>query len=68
LSRRKRRDILGLKVKDLDTGCCGCAQPVSVGREDKSVDDISCFERVEVLALVEIPEHSDTILASRSGE
>ena len=37
------RNVLGLKVKDLDTGCGGCAQPVPVGREDESIDDVTGF-------------------------
>ena len=34
------------------------------GREDKSIDDVAGLERIEVLALVEVPEHCDTVLAS----
>ena len=39
-----------------------------VGREDESVDDISSLERVEVLALVQVPEHGDSILSTGSAE
>ena len=64
LIKRGEDDILGLKVKDLNARCGGSAQPVSVGRKDKSIDNVAGFERVEVLALVEVPEHCDTVLAS----
>jgi len=60
----EERDVLGLKVKDLDARCSRSAQPVSVGREDKGIDNVACFERIEMLALVEVPEHCDTVLAS----
>jgi len=65
---RKTRDILGFKVKDLDAGCGGGTQPVSVGREDEGVDNVACLERVEVLALIEVPEHGNTVFATRSRE
>ncbi len=56
--------LLALKVEDLDARC-GCrAEPVAVGREDKSVDNVTGLERVEVLALVKVPEHGDTVLAT----
>ena len=56
---------LALKVEDLDARCGRRAEPVAVGREDEGVDDVACLERVQVLALVEIPEHGDTVLAAR---
>lgn len=36
-----------------------------VGRKDEGVDDVSCFERVKVFALVQIPEHGDYDETSR---
>lgn len=53
-----------LKVKDGDGGGGSSAEPVSVGGEDKGVDLISGLERVEVLRLVEIPEHGGTVLTT----
>ena len=37
---------LGFKVPDLDALLGGGAQPVSVGGEDKTVDDVVCFQTV----------------------
>jgi len=59
---------LGFKIPDLDGRLSGSAQPVSRGREAKSVDDISSLKAVELLSVVEIPESSGTVLASRSTE
>ena len=55
---------LALKVEDLDAGGGGGAQPVAVGGEDEGVDDVTSLERVEVLALVKVPKHGDTVLAA----
>ena len=59
---------LALKIKDLDAGRGRSAEPVAVGREDEGVDDVAGLERVQVLALVEIPKHGDTVLATRCRE
>ena len=59
---------LALKVEDLDAGCGRCAKPVAVGGEDEGVDDVAGLERVEVLALVEVPEHGDAVLATGGRE
>lgn len=59
---------LALKVEDLDAGSGRGAQPVAVGREYEGVDNIASLERVEVLALVEIPEHGNAVLAARSSK
>ena len=59
---------LALKVEDLDAGGGGSAQPVAVGGEDEGVDNVTGLEGVEVLALVEVPEHGDTVLAAGSSE
>ena len=39
-------DDLGLKVPDLDSLGSGGAQPVPVGGEDKTVDDVSSLKAV----------------------
>jgi len=59
---------LALEIEDLDAAGSGSAQPVAVGREDKSIDNITSLKRVEVLALVQIPEHGDTVLATGGSE
>jgi len=61
---------LGLQVPDLDAGRGGSAQPVAVGREDQGVDDIVtlALQGVQVLALVEVPEHGDTVTSTRGAK
>lgn len=44
------------------------AQPVTVGREDQRVDDVSGVERVEALALLKVPQHGGSVLASRGAQ
>ena len=59
---------LRLEIPDLDTVGGSSTEPVTVGREGKSVDERSSFERVEMLGIVQIPEHDNTILTSRGTE
>lgn len=59
---------LALEVEDLDGGSGSSTEPVSVGGEDESVDNVSGIERVEVLALVEVPEHGNTVLTTGGSE
>jgi hypothetical protein len=57
-----------LEVEDDDVGGSGSAEPVSVGREDKGVDLVAGVEGVQVLGLVEVPEHGGTVLATGGAE
>jgi len=57
-----------LEVEDDDRAGGGSAQPVAVGGEDESVDLVVGVERVQVLALVKIPEHGSTVLATGGTE
>jgi len=61
---------LGLQIPDLDARRGGGAQPVAVGGEDQGVDDVItlALQRVQVLALVEIPEHGDAVASTGSAE
>ena len=55
---------LFLEIKDDDrTGRSG-AQPVAVGREGERMHLVAGVQRVEVLGLVEIPEHGCTVFAA----
>lgn len=47
---------------DLDAGPGGCAEPVAVGAEAEGVDDVPSIQRVEVFALVEVPQHGLPVL------
>ena len=60
--------VLGLQVEDLDAGRGRGAEPVAVGGEDEGVDGITSFQRVEMLAIVQVPKHGDTILSTRGSE
>ena len=70
-------DVLGLelvnlalllKVEDDDGRGGGGAEPVAVGGEDEGVDLVTSGERVEVLGLVQVPEHGGTVLATGGAE
>jgi len=61
-------DSFGDQIPDLNSRFSCGAQPVSVGRESKSVDDVSGIEGVQVLAFVEIPELGSSVLTARSTE
>jgi len=59
---------LGFQVPDLDRTGGGSAQPVSGGRKDQSMDDVIGNERREVTSLVEVPQHSGTVFATRGAQ
>ena len=59
---------LGFQVPDLDTLISGSAQPVSVGGEDKRVDDFTSIKGVKALAFVQVPKHGSSVLSSGSTE
>ena len=59
---------LGVEVPDLDGRTGTGAKPVTVGGEDEGVDDVSSVKRAKVLALVQVPQHGDTVLATRGAE
>jgi hypothetical protein len=57
-----------LQIENDDTAGSGSAEPVSVGGEDEGVDLITGVQGVEVLRLVQIPEHGGSILSTRGAE
>jgi hypothetical protein len=59
---------LGLEIPDLDTVGGSSTEPVTVGGESKSVNKRTSFQRVEVLGIVQVPEHDNTVLTSGSTE
>lgn len=50
---------------DLDTGASGSTQPVSVGTEAEGIDGVTTVQGVEVLALIQVPQHGLTILEKK---
>lgn len=40
----------------------GCTEPVSVGTEDKSVDNFSSRQSVKVFSFIQVPQHCIAIL------
>merc|ERR1719323_2812542 len=56
--------VLALKVPDLDGGAGGGAQPVPVGGEGQAVDGVSAVQGVQMLPIIEVPEHGPSVLAS----
>jgi hypothetical protein len=57
-----------LKVEDDDVRSGGSAQPVAVGGEDEGVDLVTGVERIQVLGLVQVPQHSGSVFPSGSAE
>lgn len=61
-------DSLALQVENLDTARGGRAEPVPVRAEHERVDHVTCLKRVQVLPIVEIPEHRDPVFTTRGCE
>lgn len=57
-----------LEVEDDDAGGGGSAQPVAVGGEDQRVDLVVGVQGVEVLGLVQVPQHGGTVLATGGAQ
>lgn len=53
-----------LQIEDDDAAGGRGAEPVSVGGEDKSVDFVTGVQGVEVLRLVQVPEHGSSVLST----
>jgi len=60
--------LLGLQVPDLDRDLSGSDQPIPVGGEDHGVDDRSRLQRVQVLLLLQVPEHGSAVLSAGGAE
>jgi hypothetical protein len=61
-------NVLGFEIPDLDRWSGSGAQPVSVGAEGKSFNDITRFQGVQVLAFVQVPKHSLAVLTTRGAQ
>ena len=61
-------EVLALEIPDLDAGPGGGTQPVPVGGEGQAVDGIRAVQGVQVLPVIEVPEHGPGILATAGAE
>ena len=52
---------------DLDGRPSGSAQPVAVGGEAHGADVIASIQSVQVLALIQVPQHGLSFLLGREG-
>lgn len=59
---------LGLEIPNLDTRVGRSAQPVAVRGEAKRMDDIVGLKGVQMLALLQIPKHGNTIFATGGAQ
>jgi len=57
-----------LQIEDDDAARGGSAKPVSVGGENEGVDLITGVQGVQVLRLVQVPEHGSSILSTRCAQ
>jgi hypothetical protein len=57
-----------LQVEYNNAARSGSAEPVSVWRENKSVDLVASVQRVQVFRLVQVPKHSGSIFSTRSAQ
>lgn len=61
-------DALGLEIPDLDAVVGGGTEPVVLRGERQGVDGGAGGQRVQVLALVDVPEHGSAVLATRGDQ
>merc|ERR1719199_2042825 len=62
------KDVLVLQVPDLDGGIGGGAQPVVLRREAHGVDGGVSVQGVQVLAVVDIPQHGGAVLTTGTAQ
>jgi len=60
--------VLAFQIPDLDDGSGGGAEPVAVGGEAQGVDDVIVVQSVQVLAVIQVPEHGLGVLAAGSAQ
>jgi len=60
--------VLSLQVPNLDEGSRRSAEPVAIGGEAKGVDDVRVVEGVEMLLIMQIPQHSLRVFSSRRAK
>lgn len=60
--------LLALQVEYFNTTGSSSTQPVAIRTEHEGVNNITSLQRVQVFAIIQIPKHGDTVLATRCGE
>ena len=60
--------ILRFEVEDLNAVSSRRAQPVAIRREDKGMYGVTSFKRIQVFAVVQVPQHGDAVLAARGSK
>ena len=60
--------VLALQVPHLDGGAAGGAEPVPVGGEGEAVDGVAAVQGVQVLPVIQIPEHGAGVLATAGAQ
>lgn len=60
--------FLAGQIPDLDGGTVGNAQPVTVGGEAQGIDDVVVFQSVQVFAVIQVPQESLGVLATRGAK
>lgn len=53
---------LALQIPDLDGRPSGGTEPIAVGREAQSVNDVSVVKGVQPLVVVQVPQHGFAVL------
>lgn len=59
--------IFEISYPDLNTGTSGSTQPVTVGAEAESIDGVTTVKGVQMLGLIQVPQHGLAILEGRKS-
>jgi hypothetical protein len=59
---------LAFQIPNLDGIVRSGTQPVTVGRKDQSIDNFTSIQRVQTLALVQVPQHGSVVLTTGSSK
>jgi hypothetical protein len=62
------KNVLVLQVPDEDGSISGGAQPVVLGGEAHGIDSRGGIQGIQMLTVVHIPEHSGSVLTTRSAQ
>ena len=54
--------VFQFQVPNLNGSTCSNTQPVPIGREAKSIDDVIVIQCVQMLPFVQVPQHGTVVL------